>query len=110
VNAAGLNFVLFGVLAALKMPDYQEIVTNGSVSADEFNGTIGNLTAVAATLKKTPAEKIEAMIDKNDAQLSAHLDKFNSDLLAGDPLPVFREAQTMAGYITTILAKSGLHE
>ena len=110
MNAAGLNFVLFGVLAALKMPFYQEIVTNGSVSADEFNGTIANLTAVAATLKKTPAEKIEAMIAENNAELSAHLNKFNSEWAASDPLPAFREAQTMAGYVTTIMAKSGLHE
>ena len=110
MNAAGLNFVLGGVIATLKMPDFKNIVTNGSVSADEFNGTVHNLDAVAATLKKTPAAKIAAMIAANDAKLTAHLNRLNSDWAAGDPLPAFREAQTMAGYITTIMAKSGLHE
>ena len=110
MNAAGLNFVLFGVIAALKIPYFQSIVTNGSVSKDEFNGTVHNLDAVAATLKKTPASKIEAMIAANDAMLTAHLNQFNSEVIASDPLPAFREAQILAGYITTIMAKSGLSE
>jgi hypothetical protein len=109
MNPAGLTFVLSGVLSALKTPFFQQIVTNGSVKQDEFHGTIANLSAVEATLKKTPGPKIEAMVAQYNAELSAHLNKFNSEW-TGHPLPAFRDAQQMAGFITTIMAKSGLTE
>jgi hypothetical protein len=109
VNAAGLRVVLSGVIARLKMAFYREIVTNGSVSKDEFDGTLGGLIAVEATLKNTPGPKIEAMVERNDAELTAHLRKFDGEWTS-NPLDGFRDAQIMAGYITTIMAKSGLHE
>jgi hypothetical protein len=109
VNAAGLTFILTEVIAGLKMPFYQNIVTDGSVSKDEFDGTLGGLVAVQATLKNTPGPKIEAMVDQNNAQLTTYLDKFNGEWTS-NPLQGFRDAQTMAGYVATIMAKSGLHE
>jgi hypothetical protein len=109
VNAAGLTAVLNGVIARLKMPFYQSIVTNGSVSQDEFDGTLGGLIAVEATLKKTPGPKIEAMVDRCNAELTTYLNKFNGEW-SEHPLQGFHHAQMLAGYITTIMAKSGLHE
>jgi hypothetical protein len=109
VNAAGLTAVLNGVIARLKMPFYQSIVTDGSVSQDEFHGTLSGLVAVQATLKNTPGPKIEAMVDQHDAELTAYLNKFNGEWTE-HPLQGFRDAQMMAGYITTIMAKSGLRE
>lgn len=109
MNAAGLVFVLNGVAGALEMPFYQTLVTNGSVSRDEFDGTLHNLRAVIATLKKTPLEKIEALVAEYDEELTAYLNKFNAinqvDFLGG-----FRIAQIMAGHVTTIMAKAGLKE
>lgn len=109
MNAAGLTAVLNGVIAGLKTPFYKSIVTNGSVGQDEFDGTLGGLIAVQATLKKTPGPKIEAMVDRYNAALTAHLDKFHGERTE-HPLQAFRDAQVMAGYIATIMAKSGLHE
>lgn len=109
MNAAGMTFVLGGVYAVLQMPFFQSIVTNGSVSQDEFSGTLNDLGAVITTLKNTPGSKIEAMVDQFNDQLTAHLDSFNSEW-GSDLLAAFREAQIMMGYVTTIMAKSGLHE
>ena len=109
MNAAGLTVVLNSVIARLQMPFYQSIVTNGSVSQDEFDGTLGGLVAVGTTLENTPGPKIEAMVEQYDAQLSTHLNKFNGEW-AEDRLQGFRNAQMMAGYIASIMAKSGLHE
>jgi len=109
MNAAGLTFVLSGVTAVLGMPFFQSIVTNGSVSQDEFTGTLNDLTAVTATLKNTPGDKIETMVDLYNDELTAHLNSFNSEW-GTDLLAAFRDAQVMAGYVTTIMAKSGLSE
>jgi len=101
--------MLSSVLASLKMPFYQKIVTDGHVKQDEFHGTVADLDAVVATLKKTPHAKIEAMVSQYDAQLTSHLNKFNSERTS-DLVAAFRDAQVMAGYVTTIMAKSGLRE
>lgn len=109
MNAAGFVFMINGVSGALQMPYYQSLVADGSISRDEFDGTSHNLAAVVSTLKKTPLEKIEAMVAQYDEDLTAYLNKFNAveqvDFLSG-----FRLAQVMAGYVTTIMAKSGLKE
>ena len=109
MNALGLTFVLSGVVAALKMPFYQDLVSRGAVSQSELHGTVGNLDAVLATLRKTPREKIDHMVAAYDAPLTEHLAKFNSEW-SSDLLSAFRDAQSMSGYITTIMAKSGLSE
>lgn len=107
MNAAGMTFVLGGVYAVLQMPFFQSIVTNGSVSQDEFSGTLSDLGAVITTLKNTPGSKIEAMVDQFNDQLTAHLHSFNSEW-GSDVLAAFRDAQIMMGYVTTIMAKSGV--
>jgi hypothetical protein len=109
VNAAGMTFVLGGVSAVLGMPFFESLVTNGSIGQDELDGTRSDLSSVIATLKNTPSAKIEAMVDEFNDELTAHLDKFNSEW-GQDELGAFRDAQIMAGYVTTIMAKSGLSE
>jgi hypothetical protein len=109
MNAAGMIVVLTEVSGALGMPHFQSLVTNGSISQGEFEGTRSNLAGVLATLKKTPPDKIEAMVAQYDEQLTEHLDKFNAEW-GKDTLSNFKDAQIMAGYVTTIMAKSGLKE
>ena len=65
--------------------------------------------AVITTLKNTPGNKIEAMVDQFNDELTAHLDSFNGEW-GSDLLAAFRDAQIMMGYVTTIMAKSGLSE
>lgn len=109
MNAAGLTFVLNGVSSVLTMPMFQTLVTNGSISQGELDGTRSDLAAVVKTLQNTPGEKIEAMVDQFNDELTEHLNKFDSEWTT-DYLSAFRDAQMMAGYVTTIMAKSGLSE
>jgi hypothetical protein len=107
MNAAGLTVVLTEVSTVLGMPFYQSLVTNGSIRQDEFDGTRGGLAAILATLKNTPQNKIEAMVDYYNDDLTEYLNKFNSGWTE-DVLGSFRNAQVMVGYVTTIMAKSGI--
>lgn len=109
MNAAGMIVNLTQVSGVLGMPYYQPPVTDGSVSQGELDGTRHNLSAVIATLKNTPSEKVEALVAQYDEELTAHLKKFQTigqqDFLGG-----LKNAQPMAGYVTMIMAKSGLRE
>ena len=107
MNAAGLVFILKGVSAVLNMPDFQTLVTDGSVSQDEFDGTRHNLSSIIATLQNTPPEKIEAMVAEYDEELTAHNDKFNTKPHE-EALNSFRTAQIMVGYVGMVMAKSGI--
>ena len=109
MNAAGLTFILNGVSSVLTMPMFQTLVTNGSISQGELDGTRSDLAAVVKTLQNTPGEKIEAMVDQYNDELTAHMEKFDSEWTQ-DYLSAFRDAQMLAGYVTTIMAKSGLKE
>lgn len=64
MNAAGMIFTLSGVSAVLGMPFYESLVTDGSISQGELDGTRRNLSAVITTLKNTPLEKIEALVSQ----------------------------------------------
>ena len=109
MNAAGLTFVLSGVSAVLGMPFFQTLVTNGSIQQDELDGTRNNLSAAITTLKNTPQDKIEALVAQYNDELTERLDKFNAEW-GHDMLGGFRDAQLMAGYVTTIMAKAGIRE
>jgi hypothetical protein len=108
MNASGLFVMLNGVSGVIGRAYFQHIVTDGSVSQDELDGTRQNLSAIVATLKNTPTDKIEALVAESDELLTEHLDKFNASGV--DNLAAFRHAQMMAGYVTTIMAKSGITE
>jgi len=107
MNAAGLIFVLSGVSAGLGMPHFQTLSAIGTVSQGELDSTRKGVAAALATLKRTPAEKIEAMVAKYDQELTTYLDKFNS-AWGVDPIGGFRAAQIMEGYVTSIMNKSGI--
>ena len=107
MNAKGLPIMLQGVLAGLEMAFYQDLVTDGSISQGELDGTRHNLSAVIAILKNTPEEKLEALVAQYDEDLTEHLHKFQSRE-STDNLSKFKHAQIMAGYVTTIMAKAGL--
>jgi len=107
MNAAGLIFCLKGVTSALEMPFYQSLITDGSVSREEFEGTHHNLLSVIATLKNTPTEEVEALVAEYNEDLSASYDKLMA-FEQQDLISRFRLAQVIAGYVTTIMAKAGL--
>ena len=111
MNAKGLPFILSGVIADLVMGGvpsfYQKLVDDGAVSQGELDGTVKNLKALVATLKKTPENKIEALVAQFDAQLTDYLNKFNA-LGAGASIEKFRIAQIMSGFARTIMAKGGV--
>lgn len=109
MNAKGLPVMLAGVSATVGMPFYQTLVTDDSMSQSELDGTRHNLTAVIAILKNTPEEKIEALVAQYDEELTAHLNKFNA-VGQQDVHNGFKHAQIMAGYVTTIMSKSGLRD
>lgn len=88
---------------------FQTLVTSGQISQGEFDGTRSDLAAAIATLKNTPGDKIEALVDQYNDQLTQYSDQFDSEWTT-DYLTAFRDAQTMAGFVTTIMAESGLHE
>ena len=109
MNPHGLTVMLDGVVKGMKLPHFRRAVIERGVSAGEFDGTLANLAAVEGTLKTVPHQKLDAMIARFNPQLTAHVDKFHKDS-SEHALPAFHEAQMLAGFITTVMAKSGLHE
>ena len=109
MNAAGLTFVIGGVSTVLGTSFFQTLVTNGQIAQDELDGVQSDLSAVLATLKNTPSAKIEAMVDEYNDELTQRLNDFDSQWTQ-DYLAAFRDAEVMAGYVATIMAKSGLSE
>jgi hypothetical protein len=105
----GLIAAVNNVVAGLHLPHVRTIVTNGSVARDEFDGTLENLAAIQATLKKTPHATIEAMVAHFNPELTAHVDKFNAQSTE-HPLPAFHHAQVFAGFVSTLMAKSRRHK
>jgi hypothetical protein len=110
MNAKGLPFILEGVITGLEAPGggypsfYQKLVSAGTLSQGELDGTRNNLKGLVATLKKTPEDKIEAVVARYDKDLSAYADKFNA--LREASIEQFRIAQIMAGLAVTIMAKA----
>jgi hypothetical protein len=101
--------MLNGVLSGMKLAHFRRAVIGGGVSEGEFDGTLGNLTSVEASLGTMPHEKLEAMVGRFNAQLTTHVQKFHNDS-AEHAVPAFREAQTLAGFIASVMVKSGQHE
>ena len=109
MDASGFITLMGSVSATLKNPSFQSLVTDGSISQGELDGTRSDLAAVYATLNKTPRDKIEAMVAQFNEQIMGQLDKI-VDGWGSDTLGAFQQAQILAGYVTTIMAKSGLRE
>ena len=109
MKAQGMIVLVNTLTGDLGMPFYQSLVTDGSISRGEFDGTRSHLAAIVAALRKVPPDKIEAMFAQHYDRLTEDMEKYNAvrgmDILGG-----FRHAQILAGRITTIMAKSGLQE
>jgi hypothetical protein len=106
MNAAGLVFTLTSVSTVLNSPFYDNLE---GVSAGELAGTRSDIAALVKTLQNTPGDKIEAMVDQFNPELTQALSAFQGDW-AGKRLQGFRDAQVMIGFVTTVMAKSGLSD
>ena len=107
MNAQGMIVVLTAVSGNIGMAFFQDLVTDGSIGQDELDGTRSNLAATIVILKATPADKIEAMVDQYNSELSSYLNNFNSPYTQGT-LSGFRDVQVMLGFVTSIMNKSGI--
>ncbi|MDT7603081.1 MAG: hypothetical protein QOF61_1078 [Acidobacteriota bacterium] len=106
MNAAGLVFTLNGVSTMLNSVFYDNLE---GVSAEELAGTRSDMTDLAQTVQNTPGDKIEAMVDQYNPELTQALNAFDGDW-AGNRLQGFRDAQVMMGFVSTLMAKSGLSD
>ena len=104
MNAAGLVFTLSGVSAVLNSVFYENLA---GVSAGELAGTRTGAAALVKTLQNTPGAKIEAMVEQYNSELTQALDGFQGNW-TGNRLQGFRDAQVMIGFVSTVMAKSGL--
>lgn len=104
MNAKGLVVMLGGVSDSLNSHYFDKVK---GIKADELAGTRSDAAAMVKLLRKTPGKKIEAMVAKHDAELTAALSKFQKEW-QNDTLKGFRDAQIMLGHVTTVMAKSGL--
>ena len=109
MNSHQLMFELGAVSSTLKAPMFDALAKDGKISKGEIDSTREGLKDIVATLNRTPFNKIEAMLAQYGAQLNEHFEKFEAawirDYSAG-----FHEAQIMLGFMTSILAKSGIKE
>jgi hypothetical protein len=104
MNAKGLVVMLGSVSDSLNSHFFDKVK---GISADELKGTRSDAAALVKLLHKTPEAKIEKVVAKYDAQLSAALSKFQKEWQS-DTLKGFRDAQVMLGHVSTVMAKSGL--
>ncbi len=109
MNAQGLGVMLNGVVKGMMLLHFRGAAVKGGVSESEFDATLANLEAVEGKLTAARHEKLEAMVAHFDPQLTAHVQKFHKDA-DQQALPAFREAQTLTGFVTTVMVKSGLHD
>ena len=91
------------------MAFFEKLVTEGHLKQDELDGTRKLCVRVIADLKKTPHEKIEALVSHFDSELTKYNNDFNAKG-ATNPLGQFRDAQILLGFVSTILAKAGVRE
>lgn len=107
MNAFGLRVEVNTVVQGMKLPHFRREIVKEGISEAEFEGTLTNLEVVEAKLKTAPHEKLEALVARFDPQLTAHVDNFSKNS-AEHVLPAFHEAQMLAGFVTTVMGKSGI--
>src|SRR4029077_2329683 len=109
MNTQQLMFQLGAVSSTLKAPMFDALAKDGKITKGEIDSTRERLKDIVTALHKTPFNKIEAMLAEYGAQLNEHFQNFESvwirDYSAG-----LHEAQIMLGFMTSILAKSGIKE
>ena len=106
MNVQGLIFTLSGVSGVLNSVFYDNLE---GVSPEELAGVREDAADLVNTLQNTPPDKISAMVAQYNDELTQALDAFDSDW-AANRLQGFRDAETMIGFVTTVMAKSGLHD
>jgi hypothetical protein len=109
MNSQGLIFVLGGVSSVLSLPFYDTLVKDGKLTQAELDSTRERFKDVIDTLKKAPANKIEALVAQYNAELTEHLDKFNQEWTT-NYLAAFQDAEIMLGFVISILGKAGIRE
>jgi hypothetical protein len=109
MNSQQLMFQLGAVSGTLRAPMFDALAKDGKISKGEIDSTRERLKDIVISLQSTPANKIEAMLEKYGAQLTEHFQHFESQWV-GNHLAAFQEAQLMLGFMTSILAKSGIKE
>ena len=109
MNSQQLMFQLGAVSGTLRAPMFDALAKDGKITKGELDSTRERLKDIVSSLHSTPPNKIEAMLEQHGAQLTEHFKKFESEWI-GHYLAAFQDAQIMLGFMTTILAKSGIKE
>jgi hypothetical protein len=109
MNSQQLMFQLGAVSSTLRAPMFDALAKGGKITKGEIDNTRERLKDIVTTLNATPFNKIEAMLAQYGAQLNEHFQKFESQWIR-DYSAGLQEAQIMLGFMTTILAKSGIKE
>jgi len=104
-----LMFRLGAVSGTLKAPMFDALAKDGKITKGEIDSTRERLKDLVTSLNKAALHKIEAMLAEYGAQLDEHFRKFESVWIR-DNSAGLQEAQIMLGFMTSILAKSGIKE
>ena len=105
MDASGMIVVLSEASRVLSRPSFQSLVANRQIRQDELSSTGDFFTAAIGALRNSPSDKVQAMFDKYNDELTGYLNDLN---IHGNTLDSFRNAQIMVGNLSTIMAKSGL--
>jgi hypothetical protein len=109
MNTQELMFRLGVVSVTLGAPMFDALAKDGKISKGEIDNTRERLKDIVTLLNKTTLSKIEEMLAQYGDQLEEHYGKFESRWVR-DHAAGLQEAQIMLGFMTTILAKSGIKE
>jgi DNA anti-recombination protein RmuC len=109
MNSQELMFRLGAVSSTLQAPMFDALAKDGKITKGEIDSTRERLKDIVTTLNKTTFNKIEAMLAQYGAQLDEHFEKFES-VWTRDYSAALQEVQIMLGFMTSILAKSGIKE
>jgi hypothetical protein len=105
MDTSGMIVALSEASRVLSRPSFQSLVGNGQIRQDELSTTGNFFTAAIMSLKTSPPDKIQAMFDKYNNEITGYLNDFN---IHGNTLDSFRNAQMMVGNLTTIMMKCGI--
>lgn len=101
--------MLGGVSAVLSFPFYEDLVKNKQITKAEFDSTTERAKDLVETLKRVPANKLDALVATYDEQLTEHAAEFNAEW-PSNYLAAFKDAEILLGFVTSILAKAGIDE
>src|SRR5437867_4190557 len=95
----------------LRNPIFDKLVIDKAITQAELASTKEGLKDVVHTLKNTLSNKIEALVAQYGDELAEHFRKFSEETSVNSNfLAAFRDAQTMLGFLTSIMVKAGIRE